>query len=102
LFVLEVFWIMENSFERSEVWKESRNLVNLIQKSMPKQLIILIITFCISLTSLAQHTIKGRVIDENGESLSYATVTLLNPVDSTLKFFGVSNLKGIYQIKNIK
>lgn len=69
---------------------------------MFKNLTVIIAISCFSLTSFGQHFIKGKVIDEKGEPLSYATVTLLNPIDSTLKYFGVSNNKGIYQIKNIK
>jgi len=69
---------------------------------MFKNLIVIIAISCFSLSSFAQHFIKGKVIDEKGEPLNYATVTLLNPIDSTLKYFGVSNDKGIYQIKNVK
>jgi len=42
------------------------------------------------------------VIDEQGAPLSYATVALLNPSDSTLMFFGITNTTGVYQIKNVK
>jgi len=69
---------------------------------MLKPIIITIVLFCLSISGFAQNSVKGRVIDEKGEPLSYATVALLNPVDSTLKFFGVTNNKGIYQIKHIK
>lgn len=67
-----------------------------------KATFILIIISCFSVSSYTQHLIKGKVLDNNGRPLSYATVTLLNPQDSTLKYFGISNNKGIYQIKNIK
>jgi len=50
----------------------------------------------------AQHNISGRVMDENDQALNYATVALLNPEDSLLKYFGVTNAKGEYQIKSIK
>lgn len=53
-------------------------------------------------STLAQHSISGRVIDEDDQVLNYATVALLNPEDSLLKYFGVTNAKGAYQIKNIK
>ncbi len=56
----------------------------------------------ISFNAFAQHTISGRVIGENDQVLNYATVALLNPGDSLLKYFGVTNAKGTYQIKNIK
>ncbi|MBN1481936.1 TonB-dependent receptor [candidate division KSB1 bacterium] len=55
-----------------------------------------------SVASFAQHTITGRVIDENSEPLTYAHVVLLAPVDSTLKYFDVADDQGIYEIKNIK
>ncbi len=69
---------------------------------MFKNLILIIAISCFSISGFGQHFIKGKVIGVNGEPLGYATITLLNPVDSTLKYFGVSNDKGIYQIKNIK
>ncbi len=69
---------------------------------MKKQLFILILTIGLSSLGFSQNSIKGRLINEAGESLPYATVTMLNPGDSTLRFFGVTNNKGIYQIKSIK
>ncbi len=64
---------------------------------------LLLLTFLFTyLTSFSQHSITGKINDNSGEALSYATVTLLNPVDSTLKYFGVTKTDGIYQIKNIK
>jgi len=50
----------------------------------------------------AQHSIEGRVIDEEGEPLTYANVVLLNPADSTMKYFDVADKEGKYQIRNIK
>ncbi|MFC1620453.1 outer membrane beta-barrel protein [Candidatus Neomarinimicrobiota bacterium] len=49
----------------------------------------------------AQHSISGRVIDENGAPLTYANVVLLDPADSTLLYFDVADKDGYYQIKNI-
>ena len=69
---------------------------------MFKKLLIVIVILGLSITGFTQNTLKGRLIDEAGEPLAYATVALLNPADSTLRFFGVTNDKGIYQIKNIK
>jgi Outer membrane protein beta-barrel family/Carboxypeptidase regulatory-like domain len=68
---------------------------------MSKYLFIVILTLGLSITAYAQSTIKGRIVDEAGKALPYATVTLLNPGDSTLRFFGVTNETGIYQIKSI-
>ncbi|NRB46301.1 MAG: outer membrane beta-barrel protein [Saprospiraceae bacterium] len=50
----------------------------------------------------SQHTISGRVLDQDKQALNYATVALLNPGDSLLKYFGVTNAKGEYQIKSIR
>jgi len=61
-----------------------------------------LLALSISISSFSQKTITGRLIDEKGEALSYATVALLNPGDSTLRFFGVTNTTGKYQIKSIK
>lgn len=69
---------------------------------MIKYLVIIIAVFGLSTSGVTQHTIKGRLIDEDNEPLSYATVALLNPADSILKYFGVTNNEGKYQIKNIK
>ena len=53
-------------------------------------------------TCLAQHSIKGRVIDEFDEPLVYATVVLLSPADSTVQYYDISDEEGLYQIENIK
>ncbi|MEO0337626.1 MAG: outer membrane beta-barrel protein [Bacteroidota bacterium] len=50
----------------------------------------------------AQNTISGRVLNEQEQPLDYATVTLLQPTDSILQYFGVTNERGEYQIKAIK
>lgn len=55
-----------------------------------------------SCSCLAQHNIRGRLFDEQNQPLSYATVALLQPGDSLLQHFGVTNLQGEYQIKGIK
>jgi len=66
------------------------------------QLFILVIIFMSSIPSFAQHSIKGRIIDENNEPLTYAHVVLLNPADSTLKYFDVADDNGVFHIKHIK
>lgn len=69
---------------------------------MPKSIIttVLVLLFCA--VGYAQHTIKGRVLDEQDQPLEYVSVVLLNPVDSILQYFGVTNAEGAYQIKSIK
>ena len=54
------------------------------------------------MSGFAQHALKGTVIDEDKDPLSYTTVVLLNPADSTMKYFGVTNKDGFFYIKNIK
>ena len=42
--------------------------------------------------------LTGRIIDEQGQSVAYANVALLNPADSTLLSGGVSNESGVFVI----
>lgn len=50
---------------------------------------------------LAQNTIRGDVIDTKGDPLQFATVALLNPADSTLAHFGITNSQGQFEISKI-
>ncbi|HIF48734.1 MAG TPA: TonB-dependent receptor [Cytophagales bacterium] len=68
---------------------------------MKKKLFILFFLF-FSSYSYSQNILKGRVIDESGNPIELTTVVLLNPNDSTLKHFGVTNKDGYYQIKAVK
>jgi len=67
-----------------------------------RSLFIIVILLGSAIPSFAQHSIKGRVIDEKGEPLTYATVVLLNPADSTVQYYDVADKEGYYQIKYIK
>jgi len=69
---------------------------------MLNKIILIGAILCISINGFTQNTIKGTVFSEENEPLINATVVLLNPVDSTMKYFGVTNKNGYYQIKNIK
>ena len=60
-------------------------------------LLILVLITGLSILSLAQHSINGRVLNEQGEVLTNATVVLLHPTDSTLQYFDVVDEKGIYE-----
>jgi hypothetical protein len=51
---------------------------------------------------MAQHKLEGKVSDQQEEPLSYATVALLNPADSILIYFGVTDDQGAFKITNIK
>jgi len=63
---------------------------------------ILIMILFVTFPCFAQHTITGRVINEDGDPLIYAQIVLLNPADSTLQYFDVADDKGIYEIKRIR
>ena len=66
-------------------------------------LFTLLVIFISPTASLfAQDKISGRVLNEQDQPLSFATVALLQPTDSLLKYFGVTNEQGAYQIKAIK
>lgn len=45
-----------------------------------------------------EHHLKGRIVDEHGQPLAYANVTVLNPIDSAYITGGVSNESGIFVI----
>ena len=49
-------------------------------------------------THKTERRLKGRVIDEQGQPLAFANVTLLNPTDSTLLGGGVSNESGVFVV----
>lgn len=49
-----------------------------------------------------QTTISGNIFDESGTPLPYATAVLLDPADSTLQFYGISNQDGRFEIKQVK
>jgi hypothetical protein len=65
--------------------------------------IILFLSFLMPLAAFAQtNSVAGDVLDEKGGGLGYATVALMNPADSTLAFFGITNVGGHYEIRNTK
>ena len=47
-----------------------------------KKLVLLILSLALVGPLLAQYAMTGTVSDEQGETLGYATVALLNPMDS--------------------
>lgn len=47
-------------------------------------------------------SVSGTIQDKSGRALPSATITLLDPKDSTLVTFGVSNPTGNFEIKNIR
>ncbi len=67
-----------------------------------KRLVLIILSLALAGPLLAQHALTGTVSDEQGKALGYATVALLNPSDSILNYFGVTDNKGSFRIRNIK
>ncbi len=65
-------------------------------------LFIVVILLGSAIPCFAQHKIKGRIIDENGEPLPYSHVVLLNPADSTLQYYDIADKKGLYELTRIK
>ena len=68
---------------------------------MFKKIIIIGFIIAISINGIAQHNIKGTVVNGNKEPLAYTTVVLLNPTDSLMKYYGITNIEGFFYIKNI-
>ena len=48
------------------------------------------------------HPLSGEVFGDDGNPMIYSSVVLLNPADSTMQSFGITNKAGEYNIKNIK
>ncbi|MBU2650617.1 MAG: outer membrane beta-barrel protein [Bacteroidetes bacterium] len=67
----------------------------------PAASILLILLFAVGGLKAQTYGIHGRILDEQGAPLCYATVTLLHPEDSTLAFYGISNPEGEYNISRI-
>jgi len=54
------------------------------------------------IVSAQTNSIKGTVQDEKGLPLAYGTVALLNPADSTLSAFAITNNDGFFECKSNK
>jgi hypothetical protein len=73
---------------------------------MQKILTLIVLLTTLSVAGLAQKklsgTIKGKLVDTlYKENLSEATITILNPVDSSVVSFSISNTKGEFEIKDL-
>ncbi len=56
-----------------------------------------------SYTGFSQKSeISGDLFSKEGKPLLYATAVLLNPEDSTLAYFGITNTTGHFEINNIQ
>lgn len=49
----------------------------------------------------AQNTLRGNIADNSGKPLKGIAVSLLYPADSTLAFFGITDLEGKYLIQSV-
>ena len=47
-------------------------------------------------------SLTGDVFGDDGSPMIYSSVVLLDPADSTMQAFGITNKSGEYDIKNIK
>ncbi|NQU88163.1 MAG: TonB-dependent receptor, partial [Mariniphaga sp.] len=47
-------------------------------------------------------SLSGDIYNLDGEPMIYSTVVLLNPIDSTMEFFAITNQDGHFEVKNIK
>lgn len=66
----------------------------------PFLLSLALLSACTSLCA-QQYELKGTIVDKGGKPLLYTSVALLQPADSTLAFFGVSNENGFFDVKGI-
>ncbi len=63
---------------------------------------LLLLSISVCATAQTSGTLKGKIIDTVGkQSLKGATVTILNPVDSTLELFGATKDDGTFELKGI-
>lgn len=61
------------------------------------------ILFSIAMAGFAQtYPLTGNVFSDDGSPMVYSSVVLLNPSDSTMQSFGITNKDGFFEIKNIK
>lgn len=67
------------------------------------RILITIILLISVTTSMAQrNTLHGNLVDEEGKALVYATAVLLNPEDSTMAYYGITDSNGDFSINDIK
>lgn len=83
--------------------------VKTIESKTHKKMKAIIITLLFSLSTISifasnssrDNTITGQIIDEQGNPIEFATITILNQEDQTLITGGMSDLNGHFQITNI-
>jgi hypothetical protein len=62
------------------------------------KLLVFAFVFFVSIPSFAQFTLSGTVYDTVQNPLSFATVVVLESLDSSMHAFGMSNEDGLFQI----
>lgn len=62
---------------------------------------LLILMVCMVLTTHAQQLLQGTITDDEQELLVGATVVLLEPVDSTIVAFAISDSEGTFTLEDI-
>lgn len=67
-----------------------------------KQLLFLLFTLISLQVSAQKYTVKGILKDNDQNELIGAVVVLLNPSDSVMVAYGVSDTKGVFSLPNIK
>ncbi len=68
---------------------------------MRKLLLAVLVFTCFS--AIAQNSnVSGYLFNNEGNPLLYATAVLLNPADSTMEYYSISNQQGYFEIKNIQ
>ncbi|MFT4567809.1 MAG: hypothetical protein ACI9FN_002776 [Saprospiraceae bacterium] len=65
-----------------------------------KYLLLLIINVLAITTVLGQHIIKGKVVDTEDQPLVGATVVILEPVDSSMISFAISDHNGEFRLED--
>ncbi len=65
------------------------------------RLLFLLLIFRSAVSFAQPSAFNGMVSDEKGNPISYATIVLLEPSDSTLAFYAITNSEGNFEIKNV-
>ena len=76
----------------------------LVRTVMKKNLLYLgLLLHLLSLPSFGQSfALTGRLYDDQADPLASGTVVMLNPLDSTMEFFGITDASGRFEIRDIR
>jgi hypothetical protein len=66
-----------------------------------KKILLMVLVLAAVAAQAQKFSVKGQVTDTLASALPSTTVMLLNAKDSTLVNFGVSDLKGFFEIRNV-